>query len=160
MNWHKNALANEKYIGENEDKIRNLKRRLIDKTFRKLFFKRLSLGMKRWKKVCNLRGSQEERAAFIIKKLRLRYLNDSFTRYLIFYKKSLQHGRNMNSATHMRTTLEHKRMRMTFNAICFYVNRQKTSHKYWIKIFGKIERFMKGKAVKTWHMNANLRREA
>jgi hypothetical protein len=66
-----------------------LKRRLIDKTFRKLFYKRLSLGMKRWKKVCNLRGSQEEQAGFVMKKLRLRFLNDAFTMYLRFYKKSL-----------------------------------------------------------------------
>jgi hypothetical protein len=159
MQWHKEALANEKNIQDNEDKVRNLKRRLIDKMFRKLFFKRLSLGMKKWKSVCNNRTSQEEMAAFVIKKLRLRLINDAFTRYLIFYKKSLQHDRNVNSATHMRQVLEHKTMRKTFNAICFYTNRQKTSHGYWIRIFTKVENFMKSRAIKKWNMNSNLRYE-
>ena len=155
--WHKEALANEKNIQNQDDSLRNLKRRLIDKTFKKLFFKRLSLGMKRWKKTCNLRGSQEERAAFVIKKLRMRYLNDSFTRYLWFFKKSLQHDRNVNRANLMHNTLEHKRIKNTFNAICFETKRQKTSQKYWKRIFGKMENFMQARAMKTWLINANLR---
>lgn len=157
--WNKDAQKNEQNLQWREDQLRNLKRRLIDKTFRKLFFKRLGLGMKRWKKVCNLRGSQEEQAAFVIKKLRMRYLNDSFTRYLRFYKKSLQHERNVGSAQHMRTTLEHKRLRKAYNSICFYINRQKTSQKYWKRIFGKVEGYMQAKALKTWLFNANLRHE-
>jgi hypothetical protein len=157
--WHKEALGNENNIQNQEDSIRNLKRRLIDKTFKKLFFNRLSLGIKRWKKVCNLRGSQEERAAFVIKKLRLRFLNDSFTRYLRFYKKSLQHDRNVSRAALFNTNLVHKRMRNAYNAICFETNRQKTSQKYWKRIFGKMENFMQARAMKTWLINANLRHE-
>ena len=50
-------------------------------------------------------------------------------------------------------------MRKVFNAICFETNRQKTSQKYWRRIFGKVDHFMKAKALKTWLMNANLRHE-
>ena len=159
MVWHKDALKNEQNIQWREDQIRSLKRRLIDKTFRKLFFKRQMLAMKKWKRTCNLRGSQEQQAAFVIKKLRMRFLNDSFSRYIRFYRKSLQHDRNVNSAQHMRTTLEHKRMRKAYNSICFFINRQKTSQKYWKRIFGKIECYMQAKALKTWLSNANLRHE-
>lgn len=142
MARHKEALKNEQDIQWREDQIRSLKRRLIDKTFRKLLFKRQMLAMKRWKRTCNLRGSQEDQAAFVIKKLRMRFINDAFSRYIRFYKESLQHDRNIISGEHMRTTLMHKRMRKAFNSICFFINRQKTSYKYWKRIFGKIENYM------------------
>ena len=96
---------------------------MIDKTFRKLFYRKLSLAMRRWKDICINRKEQEDKAALVIKRMRNRFLRQAFDRYLEFLKKSQQRGRNLKSADYMKETLDKRTLRKHFYALCFHRNR-------------------------------------
>ena len=68
------ALEGEKNLRVQAEAVRTSKRRMVDKTFKKLFYRRLSVAMGRWRDIIGLRQSQEDRAALVIKRMRTRFL--------------------------------------------------------------------------------------
>ena len=46
-------------------------------------------------------------------------------------------------------------MRKHFNAIVFDAKRQIRAKRYWNKVFGKMDQYMKSRAVKRWAENAH-----
>jgi len=155
--WHKEAMERAAHIKNYEEAYKVSKRRLVEKTFRKLFYRKLAVCVGRWKDICGLRGGQETRADFIIKKMRKRFTQQAWDRYLTFYKKSLQHDRNVNSGKYLYNTLCLKLLRKTFNAMCFETRRQVTARKYWNKIFNKMDHFMKKRAMKMWSHGGHVK---
>ena len=141
------ALEGEKQLRIIDEGVRSSKRKMVDKTFRKLFFRKLALAMGRWKDICKFRGQQEDMTSLVIKRMRNRFLRQSFDLYLQFYKKSQQHGRNVKGADFMRETLAKRTLRKHFNAMCFHTNRQVKSRKYWLRILGKMDGYMKKRAI-------------
>lgn len=75
----------------------------------------------------------------------------AWDKYLHFYKKSIQHDKNVSSQEFMSNTLNLKLLRKVFNAMCFETKRQLTARKYWTKIFNKMDHFMKKRAVHIWN---------
>ena len=65
-------------------------------------------------------------------------------------------GRNEQSAQHIRETLNKRTLRKHFNAIVFYVKRHLRAKRYWNKILGKMDKFMKQRAITMWAENAHL----
>ena len=53
------AMANEKDLRFNEEFIRTTKRRLMDKTVRKLYYRQLSVAIAKWLGICKMRECQE-----------------------------------------------------------------------------------------------------
>ena len=57
-----------------DEAVRTSKRRTVDKTFRKLFYRRLSTALGRWRGICHFKQGQEDRAALVVKRMRKRFL--------------------------------------------------------------------------------------
>ena len=79
--------------------------------------------------------------------MRQRFLRQAFDRYVQFFRRSQQHTRNVKSADYMKETLDKRTLRKHFNALCFYTNRQKRSKKYWLRILGRMDAYMKKRAI-------------
>ena len=88
------VLEGEKQLRIQAEAVRTSKRRTVDKTFRKLFYRRLSVAMGRWRGICHFRQGQEDRAALVVKRMRQRFVRQAFDRYLEFFKTHQQKGRN------------------------------------------------------------------
>jgi hypothetical protein len=50
-------------------------------------------------------------------------------------------------------------MREKFNAICKYTVKMQKAKRYWNMILGRMDRFIRRRAVRRWLINANLKRE-
>lgn len=68
------ALEGEKNLRIQAEAVRSSKKRMVDKTFKKLFFRRLSLALGRWRDIIGLRVRQENCAELVIKRMRTRFL--------------------------------------------------------------------------------------
>ena len=88
--------------------------------------------------------------------MRKRFIRQAFDRYLEFFRRHQQQGRNEKSAEHIRGTLNKRTLRKHFDAICFYAKRHKRSKRYWNKILGKMDKYMKQRAITMWAENAHL----
>jgi hypothetical protein len=80
------ALSQDKLIRNNVEKDKTLKRRIIDKNFRKLLFRRLREAMVRWRGIVNnTKCQQDQVGSVVIKRMRCRLLKQAFDRYKEFY---------------------------------------------------------------------------
>ena len=68
------ALEGEKQLRVHAEAVRTTKRKTVDKTFRKLFYRRLAVALGRWRDTIGLRQGQEARAELVIKRMRIRFL--------------------------------------------------------------------------------------
>lgn len=64
--------------------------------------------MGRWKDICNMRYSQEDRYQRVAAKMRKRFLRDAFSRYLSWFKWQRQHDVNIRGAAYMKDKLDKK----------------------------------------------------
>lgn len=104
---------------------------------------------------CGYLDKQEEKSALVIKRVRARLCREAFERYVAFYKKSIQHERNTKGSEYMKKTLDLKLLRKCFNMMIFETKRQITAKKYWTKIFGKMDHFMKKRALIAWRQGSH-----
>ena len=72
-----------------EEAQKTSKRKMVHKTFRKLFNRRIGVCLDRWKMICGDLNKKEERSELIIKRTRARLCREAFERYVVFYKKSI-----------------------------------------------------------------------
>ena len=49
------ALEGEKHLRKLDEQVRTSKRRMVDKTFRKLFYRKVASAMGRWRDICGFR---------------------------------------------------------------------------------------------------------
>ena len=92
------AMENERNLRFNEELVRTAKRQILDKTLKKLGNRRLAVGMGRWKDICNMKYSQEDkflRAAMRLRKRTLRQAIDQYKDWVNWHK---QHCRNIRGA--------------------------------------------------------------
>jgi|DEB0MinimDraft_12_1074336.scaffolds.fasta_scaffold03314_2 hypothetical protein len=149
------ALDGEKQLRVQAEAVKSSQRRMVDKTFRKLFYRRLAVALGRWKDICNDRSNKEDNIKFMIKRMRFRFLRQSFDRYLAFLKKSQQHSRNENGANFMVDTLNQRTMRKVYNAMCFYTMWRKRVKQVWSKVLYRFDFFQKQRSMKRWKDNAH-----
>lgn len=81
------ALEGEKRLRIHAEQVRTSKRRMVDKTFRKLFYRKVATAMGRWRDICGFHQDKEDRAALVIKRLRKRLIRQAFDMYLAFYRE-------------------------------------------------------------------------
>ena len=81
------AIEGEKRLRQLDEQVRTSKRRMVDKTFRKLQNRQLATALYRWRGICHYRSHQEDRAALVIKRLRKRLLRQAFDTYIGFYRE-------------------------------------------------------------------------
>jgi hypothetical protein len=55
----------------------------------------------------------------------------------------------------MKNILDLKLLRKVFNMMVFETKRQTTARKYWMKIFGKMDHFMKKRALAIWRQGGH-----
>ena len=128
---------------------------MVDKTFRKLFYRKLATAMGRWKdKVIN-RKLQGETAQFTLQKMRRRFLRQAFDQYLHFLHKSQQHSRNEVGADYMVETLNIRQMRKVYFAMCYHTKWKLRVKQVWTKVLCRLDRFQRLRAMKRWCDNAH-----
>ena len=64
------AMEGDNTLKDKADADSTSKRRMVDKTFRKLMFRQQSVALGRWKDVCVHRGAQEAKARQVLNQLR------------------------------------------------------------------------------------------
>ena len=82
------ALEGEKQNRAKDEMVRSSQRKMVDKTFKKLFYRKVAVALGRWKDICNEKKVQEDQALFVLKKMRSRFLRQAFDRYLEFLHKA------------------------------------------------------------------------
>lgn len=87
--------------------------------------------------------------------MRKRNLREAFDTYLDFYKGSRQHDLNVQAAAKLFEKISLRNQARHFNALVYYTNRNLQARRYWKKILGRLDQFMKLRAVKVWQENAN-----
>lgn len=130
---------------------------MVDKTFRKLMFRHLSMALGRWKDVCVHRNAQEAKARQVLHKLRTGLVRQAFDRYLLFLSKSQQHSRNEKSADYIIEVYRNKEKQKIFNAWCVYVHNMLVIKRSWRKVLTRLDHFQKQRALKRWSENGNLK---
>ena len=153
------ALVEEKSLRVHAEAVRTSKRKMVDKTFRKLFYRQLAVAIGRWKDICNMRTGQESKAELVIKRMRNRYLRQAFDLYLAFYRRDQQHSRNERSADYVIETFKQRQMRKFYNAWCQYTNKMLLIKRYWRKILHRMDLYLKQRAVKIWNTHAHIKYE-
>jgi len=73
---------------------------MVDKTFRKLFYRKLGAAVERWKDLVFCFQTQEDKMMIQLIRYRRRMLTQAMTRYKAFLRRSQQHDRNVRSAIH------------------------------------------------------------
>jgi uncharacterized membrane protein (DUF106 family) len=68
------ALDEQKNLRVHAEAVRTSQRKMVDKTFRKLFYRKLAVALGRWKDICVHKNEQEDKAALVIKRMRIRFL--------------------------------------------------------------------------------------
>lgn len=101
------ARDNETDLRMKEDLWRTAKRTRMTKAFQTMNNRTLALGLGRWKDICNLKNSQEDRTLRVLMKLRKRFLRQAFDEYLTYLKLSRYHDRNLAGAKYLRTKYYH-----------------------------------------------------
>jgi len=149
------ALEGEKDNRAKAEMVRSSQRRMVDKTFKKLFYRRVAVALGRWKDICVTKGTQEDRARFVLNKMRGRFLRQAFDRYLVFHRKSQQHGRNENSADFLVQTIHLREMRKVYFAMCYYTQWRKRVKQVWHKVLYRFDFFQKQRSMKRWCDNAH-----
>ena len=61
---------------------------MVDKTFKKLFYRKLAVALGRWKDICVHKNAAEDKAALVIKRMRTRFIRQAFDKYIEFLKWS------------------------------------------------------------------------
>lgn len=150
------AHKNESYLRLLEDQTRSHKRVLVAKTMRKFQDRRLAVAIGRWMDICNMRTTQEDRLASVIKRYRNRQLRCAINSYVVFLKWSRQHDKNMNGMLYLRHKANMRLMQKVFDAMAWYTERNKRAHHYWSKILNRMDAFMRTRAIHTWRQNAGI----
>lgn len=149
------ALNEEKKLRVKEEGVRTSKRRMVDKTFKKLFYRNLQNSIDRWKDVCNEKSSKEDNAGYVIKRMRNRFLRQAFDRYVEFNRRSQQHTKNLARGDHIAETLRLRELRKMYNALCYYKNWRSRIKQVWHKVLSKFDYYQKMRAIKIWNDNAH-----
>ena len=71
-NWHKEAMERAADIKFKEEALKTSRRKMVEKTFRKLFNRKLIVCLDRWKIICGFMDQKETRAELVIKRVRAR----------------------------------------------------------------------------------------
>lgn len=135
------ALSEEKQIRQKIEGVKSIQRKVTEKTFKKLFYRKLQYAINRWKDICVDKNDKEARAAYLCKKMRQRLLRDAFERYLWFFKKSLQHSKNELRADHIRETLRMRELRKIYNAMIKYTKWRLRIKRVWNKVLYRFDYF-------------------
>ena len=59
----------------------------------------------------------------------------------------------------MKDTLDKRTMRKIYKAILFYSNRSLKAKRYWTRILGRMDLYMKHRAVKIWNENSHFKHQ-
>jgi hypothetical protein len=153
------AMVNETDLRAREELHRTAKRVIVDKTMRKLMYRKLSAALGRWMDICNLRTDQERRFAFNILRHRKRNLRQAFDKYLEFLNWSRQHHKNLAGANSLYYKVKVREMQKTFNAMSFYTNRNKRARRYWNKILHRMDAYIKQRHLTIWKFHAGVKFE-
>lgn len=92
-------------------------------------------------------------------KMRKRWLREALSRYIAFYKRSIQLQRNRNGAEYMREVMQLRQKKKFFDSICQMNSRDKLAKAYWLRILNKMDAFMKMRALKRWNENGHLKKQ-
>ena len=149
-------MQNEKELRHNEEFIRTTKRRLTDKIVRKLYYRQLSVAMGKWEGICKTKNIQEGQFLRSAMHMRKRNLREAFNNYLVFYKWSQQHDKNVRGSNGLFEKISMKNKAKVFNALVFYTKRNQQAKRYWKKVLSRMDQYMKLRAVNVWKENANL----
>lgn len=114
------SILEEKKIKAKMEANSTAKRKMVDKTFRKLYLRRQQYALNVWRDKVNLFNGKETEISLVIKKMRNRFLRQAFDKYLHFFRKSIQHSKNEKRADYIRETLRLKQCRKMYNALCYY----------------------------------------
>lgn len=135
------ALVGEKNLRVRAEQVRTSQRKMVDKTFRKLFYRNLQYAINVWKDKCNSYVDKESKATIVLKKMRNRFLRQAFDRYLKFNKRSIQHSKNLLRGDHIAETIRLRELRKMYNALCYYTQWQLRIKKIWSKVLYRFDYF-------------------
>jgi len=118
-----NEMEQSKNLGNKAEQTATSQRKMVDKTFRKLYNRKVGMALFRWKDRCILKSVQQDKASRMLIRAKRRFLKQGFEKYLDFIKRHRQHERNNGGADNMVDILNKRMKAKTFNSICFYIQR-------------------------------------
>mgnify|MGYP006891254924 CR=1 FL=1 len=86
-------------------------------------------------------------------------MRQAFDKYLAFYKRSIQHSKNILRADHIAETLRLRELRKMYNAMCYYTKWRLRVKRIWHKVLYRFDYFQKQRAVKRWCANAHEKQQ-
>jgi len=110
--------------------------------------------LRQWHDNIALTQTKEDRSGFIIKRMRARLVKQAFQ---IYKKRTAELRQDLKSEERMKhfmITVEERRKRRAFNALCVYRKLFCQAKTYWSILFTKMDLWRKRRAYRTWVKNS------